>query len=176
MRRCEEPPSHYFNELVYRDGTRLWWSTKKVIDSPPYAYMISPQNKLSQTSKVGKWDLKVVGAIQTVHHDVVTSEVDRFAADPAMKARTLKLDSPMSELQTGGYLPSNGLEKSLSKSNMGINWGRKERTQRAVRQSTMMLLDLKLIDSLRNRRRKAKEPDSRDSCEPPCRLQEGVFF
>lgn len=93
-----------------------------------------------------------------------------------MKARTLKLDSPMSELQTGDYLPSNGLEKSLSKSNMGINRGRKERTQMPVRQSTMMLLALKWIDSPQNQRRKAKEPDSRDSCEPPCRLQEGVSF
>lgn len=45
-----------------------------------------------------------------------------------------------------------------------------------VRQSTMMLLALKWIDSPQNQRRKAKEPDSRDSCEPPCRLQEGVSF
>lgn len=43
----------------------------------------------------------MVGAIQTVHHDGVTSEVDRFSSNLAMKARKLKLDSPMSELQTG---------------------------------------------------------------------------
>lgn len=36
-----------------------------------------------------------------------------------MKARKLKLDSPMSELQAGGDLPSNDLKKSLSQSNMG---------------------------------------------------------
>lgn len=72
-----------------------------MVDSSSFANMIPRQKKLSQMSKVGKGDLKMVGAIQTVHHDGVTSEVDRFSSNLAMKARKLKLDSPMSELQTG---------------------------------------------------------------------------
>ncbi len=72
---------------------------QKVIDSPPYIDMISPQNKLSQTSKVEKGDLKMVGTIQIVHHDGVTSESERFFSELAMKARTVKLDRPTSELR-----------------------------------------------------------------------------
>lgn len=41
----------------------------------------------------------MVGTIQIVHHDGVISESDRFFSELAMKARTVKLDRPMSELR-----------------------------------------------------------------------------
>lgn len=49
---------------------------KRMVDSSSFADMIPRQKKLSQTSKVGKGDLKMVVAIQTVHHDGVISEVE----------------------------------------------------------------------------------------------------
>ena len=92
---------------------------QKVIDSPPYIDMISPQNKLSQTSKVEKGDLKMVGTIQIVHHDGVTSEVDRFSSEPAKKAigRTRTLDLDANDRQRAPR--SNDGKKSLSQSNLG---------------------------------------------------------
>lgn len=59
------------------------------------------------------------GASQTVHHDGVTSEVDRFSSEPVKKAigRTRTVDLDANDRQRAPR--SNDGRKSLSQSNLG---------------------------------------------------------
>lgn len=81
--------------------------------------MIPRQNKLSQTSEDGKGEN--AGTNQTVHHDGVTSEVDRFSSEPARSN-----SSGSSVLVTGEedngetlFFSQRGGNQSLSQGNMG---------------------------------------------------------
>lgn len=133
-------------------------------------YMVVIAKTWKQDRTTGSWIITAfhdekredAGANQTVHHDGVTSEVDQFSSEPAKKARTLKSVGPMSELQTGGYLPSNELNKSLSQSNMGdyfpdtktiVRWFSADQST-LLHESGHFYLDM-LIDVSRNLSEKA---------------------